>query len=77
MRYPDGTLALLSGHEGELKSGSTTLILSAVANLLLGTQESLQKALQSAQRAVMVCPGKAICWQVLACVRKTKYSQRP
>lgn len=76
MRYPEGTLALLSGHEGELKSGSTTLILSAVANLLLGTEDSLKEALQSAQRAVMVCPGKAICWQVLACVRKSQDGQR-
>lgn len=70
MRYPEGTLALLSGHENALQSGSTTLILSAVSHLLLGTEEGKKNALKAAQRAVMVSPGKAICWQVLACVRK-------
>ncbi|RXW12392.1 hypothetical protein EST38_g13464 [Candolleomyces aberdarensis] len=70
MRYPEGTLALLSGHEKAMETGSTTLILSAVANALIGTPESLKKALQAAQRAVMVSPGKAVSWQVLACVRK-------
>lgn len=76
MRYPEGTLALLSGHEGELKSGSTTPILGAVSNLLLGTDEGLKSALRNAQRAVMVCPGKAISWQVLACVRKSIEGQK-
>ena len=70
MKYPEGTLALLSGHEKAMETGSTTLILSTVANVLIGTPESLQKALQAAQRAVMVSPGKAVCWQVLGCVRK-------
>lgn len=70
MQHPAGTLALLSGHENALEKGSKTLILNAVANVRLGTKEGLKKALRAAQRAVMVSPGRAVCWQILACVRK-------
>ncbi|KAF6760007.1 superkiller protein 3 SKI3 [Ephemerocybe angulata] len=83
MRYPSGTLALVSGHENALTAGSTTLMLSAVAHYLLysaaepGAQEEHEKkALKAAQRAVMMNPGKAICWQVLACIRKAIEGRR-